>query len=242
MQQGRVAKSKMISVDKAVVAHIKKEGKKFEILVDCDLAMKFKHGQAISIRDVVVTNNIFYDVKKGDEASESDLKKLFKTSDPMEVSKIIVNDGEVALTAEYRERLRKEKKLQIINIIHRNGIDPQTGIPHPPSRIEAAMEQAKVRIDEFKPADQQIEPILSAIKAIIPIKFETREYAVKIPANFAAKSFGILKQYKLLKEEWQNDGSLIALVELPAGISEEFEGKLNSITSGDIEFKIVNKK
>ena len=104
------------------------------------------------------------------------------------------------------------------------------------------MEQAKVRIDEFKPADQQIESILSAIKAIIPIKFETREYAVKIPAQFAAKCFGILKQYKLLREEWQNDGSLIGLVELPAGISEEFEGKLNSATSGDVEFKIVSKK
>ena len=232
----------MTSIDKAVTAHIKKEGKHFEILVDCDLAMKFKHGQAVSIRDVVVTNDVFCDVKKGDKASESDLKKFFKTSDPMEVSKIIVKDGEVSLTAEYRERLRKEKRLQIINIIHRNGVDPQTGIPHPLTRIENAMEQAKVRIDEFKPADQQIEQILSAIKSIIPIKFETREYAVKIPAQFAAKSFGILKQYKLLREEWQNDGSLIALVELPAGISEEFEGKLNSATAGDVEFKIVNKK
>ena len=232
----------MTSIDKAVTAHCKKEGKHFEILVDCELAMKFKHGQNVSIRDVVVTNDVFYNAKKGDKASESDLKKFFNTSDPLEVSKMIIKDGEVALTSDYRERVRKEKKLQIINLIHRNGVDPQTGIPHPPQRIEAAMEQAKVRIDEFKPADQQIESILSAIKAIIPIKFETREYAVKISSQFAAKCFGILKQYKLLREEWQNDGSLIALVELPAGISEEFEGKLNSATSGDVEFKIVSKK
>ncbi|MBI4155179.1 ribosome assembly factor SBDS [Candidatus Woesearchaeota archaeon] len=232
----------MTSVDKAVVAKLRKEGKNFEILVDCEAAMKFKHGLPISIRDVVVTNDIFIDVKKGDKASENDLKKIFRTNDAMEISKIIIKDGEVALTSTFRDKIRKEKKAQIINIIHRNGIDPQTGLPHPPQRIEAAMEQAKVRIDEFKPADQQVEKILEAIKPIIPIKFEMREYAVKISPEYATKCFGILKQYKLLKEEWQNDGSLIALVELPAGISEEFEGRLNSATAGNVEFKVVNKK
>jgi len=232
----------MTSIDKAVVAKLRKEGKNFEILVDCEAAMKLKHGLPISIRDAVVTNDIFIDVKKGDKASENDLKKIFRINDAMEISRIIIKDGEVALTATFRDKIRKEKRAQIINVIHRNGIDPQTGLPHPPQRIEAAMEQAKVRIDEFKPADQQVEQILEAIKPIIPIKFEMREYAVKISSEYAAKCFGILKQYKLLKEEWQNDGSLIALVELPAGISEEFEGRVNSATAGNVEFKVVKKK
>lgn len=232
----------MVDVDQAVIARLRKEGQVFEILVDCDKALEFKEGKPVSIRDVVATDDIFKDVKKGDKAPGHELKKLFSTDDPLKVSEIIVMHGEVQLTSKHRDKIREEKMRRIINIIHVNAIDSKTGLPHPPQRIENAMREAKVHIDEHKTAEEQVEEILAKLRPIIPIKFETREVAVKIPPQFTGTAFTILKRFKLMKDEWQNDGSLIALLEMPAGIYEEFESAVNKATHGDAEIKIVRTK
>lgn len=229
----------MVSVDQAVVARLRKEGKTFEILVDCDKALELREGKPVGIDNIVATNAIFYDVKKGERAPGSELLKLFKTEDARKISEVIIREGEVQLTSKHCDKLREEKKRQIITIIHRNAIDSKTGLPHPPQRIEAAMEEAKVHLDEHKPAEQQVEDVLKKIRLIIPIKFEMREIAVRVPVQYAAVSFPMLKRYKLLKEEWQNDGSLIAVVEIPAGIQNEFFSDVNKASHGEAETKII---
>ncbi len=232
----------MVDVNKAVLARLKKEGIAFEILVDCDKALEYREGKSISLYDVVATDHIFKDVKKAEKSPEADLLRIFKTKDPMKIAEIIIREGEVQLTAAHRDKLREDKKKRIINIIHRNAIDSRTGLPHPPQRIEAAMQEAKVHIDDMKRAEEQVDDIITKLRVIIPIKLETREIAVKIPPQYAGGSFHILKKYKVLKEEWQNDGSLVAVVEIPAGIQDELFSELNKATHGEVESKIVGTK
>ena len=231
--------SKMVDVDRAVIARIKKEGHTFEILVDCDKALELKRGKSVGIDDVAATEDIFTDVKKGDHASTTELQKFFGTTDVRKISEIIVRQGEVQLTAKHRAEEREEKRKRIVNLIHRNAIDSKTGLPHPPQRIERAMEEAGVHIDENKSAEEQVEEVLKKLRAIIPIKFERREIAVKIPAQYAGHSYTVLKKYKLLKDEWQNDGSLVAVVEIPAGLQDDFFDELNKISHGEVESKII---
>jgi ribosome maturation protein SDO1 len=229
----------MVDVDKAVVAKLKKGEHHFEILVDCEKALEFRKGKDVSLDDVLATNDIFKDVKKGEKAS--DLIKFFSTEDKREIAKKIIIEGEVQLTAEYKKKLRDEKRRQIVNNIHRNAVDPSTGFPHPPQRIENALDEIKVNIDEFKPIEEQLQHILPKLRVILPLKYEIREIAIKIPGTYAGKCYTILKQYgKLLKDEWQDDGSLVAVVELPAGLQEEFFDKLNGLAHGEVESKILN--
>ncbi|MFH1332359.1 MAG: ribosome assembly factor SBDS [archaeon] len=232
----------MVSVDEAVIARYKVRNLNFEILVDCDKALEFREGKA-SLDETLVTNSVFSDVKKGEHAKEADLLAAFKTADYRQVSEQIIKHGEIQLTQEHRNKMREELRKKIVNMIHRNAIDSKTGLPHPPQRIELAMEQAKVRIDEFKKAEEQLHEIVEELRPILPIKFEIRELAVKIPAKYTSQSYHILKDYgKILRDEWQNDGSLVCLVELPAGLSEEFEDALNKLTHGEVDIKIVNKR
>jgi len=140
----------MVDVNKAVVAKYKKEGLDFEILVDCDKALEFREGKA-QLDDVIATNKIFKDVRKGLHASEHDLKRIFKTEDNRKIIEEIIRHGEIQLTAEYRNKLREEKRKAIINIIHRNSINPQNNLPHPPDRIERALEEAKI-IATYQPS------------------------------------------------------------------------------------------
>jgi len=229
----------MVDVDKAVIAKLKKGENVFEILVDCEKALDFKRGKGVNLDDVLATNDIFKDVKKGEHAS--DLMKFFNTEDKREIAIKIIKEGEVQLTSDYKKKLRDEKRKQIINHIHRNAVNPDTNLPHPPQRIESALEEVKVNIDEFKPVEEQLKEILPKLRVILPLKYEIREIAIKIPGTYAGKCFGVLKQYgKLLKDEWQNDGSLVAVVEIPAGVQEELFDKLNGLAHGEVESKILN--
>lgn len=233
----------MVNLDKAVVAKLKREGKTYEVLVDSGKALEFRKGKSVSINDVVVTEEIFYDAKKGTKASENELKKLFGTNDKLEVCKIIIKEGSVPLTVDLMRKELDAKKKRIVDLIHRNVVDPNTEKPHPPGRIDNAITEAKVRIDESKSAEQQVQDVITQIRKIIPIKYEVREISVKILAQYSGRAFPIMKQFgKVLNEGWQNDGSLLATVEVPAGLQEELEVALNKIAKGTIETKILKVK
>jgi len=233
----------MGSLDKAGIAKLKKEGKTYEIFIDSEKALEFRKGKSVSVNDIIVTEEIFYDAKKGTKASENEMKKIFGTDDKLEICKIIIKDGYVPLTAELLRKDLEMKRKQIVNFIHRNVVDPKTGKPHPPQRIDAAMTEAKVRIDESKSAEQQVQDVIDQIKIIIPIKFEVREISVKILPQYSGRAFSIIKQFgRILNENWLNDGSLSVTVEIPAGIQEEFEVELNKIAKGTVETKILKAR
>jgi len=233
----------MVNIDEAIIARIKKEGEIFEILVDCDNALAYRAGTIDTLEDVLATRDIFKDVKKGEKASETDMQKLFHTTDAIEVAKIILKKGEIQLTADYKNNLREEKRKQIIAFIHRNAVDAKTGFPHPPQRIEDAIEQCKCKVDEFKSVDAQVQEIVNKIREILPIKFEVRELEVIVPTTYTGQAYGVLKKFgKVLKEEWLNDGKLSMVLEIPAGLQENLENEMNGLTKGGVEIKILKKK
>lgn len=233
----------MVNINDAVIAKLKREGKSYEIFVDCENALALRKGQSISIGDVVATEEIFYDAKKGTRASENELGKVFGTDDKFEICKIIIMKGNVPLTAKIMREELEAKRKQIVASIHRNVIDPKTGHPHPPQRIDSAMNEAKVKIDANKSAEEQVKDVVDQIRKIIPIKFEIREVSVRIGPQYAGRSYPVIKKFgKLLSDKWDNDGSLVAVVEIPAGIQEEFEIALNNLAKGTIEMKIIKTR
>ena len=224
------------------LARLKAGGENFEVMVDPDRAIAFKQGQG-DIRDVLVYDRVFADAKKGLAVSEHVMKNVFKTDDHFEVAKQIIQKGEIQLTSEYRDRLREEKRKAVINIIHRTAVDPRTGFPHPPDRIEAAIDEANVRIEEHKKAEEQIHDIVKQLMPVLPIKFEVRQVEFHIPAQFASKAYSVLKSFGTLqKDAWQNDGSLLAVVEIPAGMQQDLYSELNKLTHGAVESKVVGKR
>ncbi|MBW2987991.1 ribosome assembly factor SBDS [Candidatus Woesearchaeota archaeon] len=216
---------------------------KFEVVVDPDLAMEFREGKAVEIRDVLKSEYIFSDAQKGNLASEHLLKQVFGTDDVLLVAEKIVKEGEVQLSAEFRRKLREQKRRRILDIIHRNSINPQTNTPHTIERLEAALEEAKVRVDEFKKPEDQVQTVLKAIQSIIPIRYEVRVIEVIVEPKYAPQSYSILKSYGNLEEtQWLNDGSLRARLRLPAGMQNELFDRLNSLTHGSVDIKVIKKE
>ena len=230
---------KVIPLGQAVIARLSEQGHHFEILVDPKKAMKVKEGETISLDDVVASKDVYKDSAKGERAAEEIIKKVFNTNDFNEIAKKIIKKGEIQITTEQRHEMQKEKRSQIVTIIARESIDPRTNAPHPPARIEKAMEEAKVHVEPLKSAEIQIENVMEKLRAILPIKLAKVRIAIKVEANYAGKVYGYIHNLKIVKEEWSNDGSLIAVIEMPAGMQSEFYDKLNSMTHGGVETKIL---
>ncbi len=224
-------------MSKTVVAKYSHMGEEFEIFVDSDLAYDFITGKITDPMKPLQAEEIFKDANKGERQSQDKITKVFNTADIAKVTEIILKKGEVPITTEQRHRLIEEKRKQIVNIIAVNSIDPRTNAPHTPQRIESAIEQAKVSIEPFKNASEQVENIIKKINSILPIKFATAKVEVQIPASYANRCYGILKHYGLKGEEWQSNGSLKAKLEFPAGLRDEVFDKLNSMTKGEVQIK-----
>ncbi|MCL5404751.1 MAG: ribosome assembly factor SBDS [Candidatus Marsarchaeota archaeon] len=212
----------------------------FEILVDADMAYEYITGKRKDPMSVLEAEEIFKDAKKGERQSEEKVKKAFGTSDLAAVVDIILKKGDVPITTEQRARMTEEKRKQIIDIIARNSIDPRTKAPTPALRVENAMREAKVSIDPFKSANEQVEAIVKKISMILPIKFTNITIEVIIPADAANRCYGILKQFGTRSEDWLGDGSLKAVVEFPAGMQNEFYERINNATQGRAVTKIIS--
>ena len=168
------------------------------------------------------------------------MTEFFGTTEPLAVAKQIVQRGEIQLTTEQRRQMLEAKRRQIVQYIAANAINPQTGTPHPPQRIENAMEEAKVHVDPFKSVEEQVKEILDALRPLIPIRFEKVRIAVKLSAEDSAKAYGDIKSFgSIVKEEWSPTGAWIGVVEMPAGLQTDFLDRLNAKTKGNVETRIL---
>lgn len=230
----------MVTLEDAVIARLEYYGEHFEILVDPDLAADFKRGKEIELDEILAVEEIFKDARKGDKASEEAMLKAFNTTDVTEAAAFIINKGQVQLTAHQRKEMTEEKRKKIVATITREAINPQTKLPHPSRRIEIAMEEARIHVDPFKSVDEQVTIVLKAIRTKIPIRFEKVQVAIKIPGDYAGKVYNIIPEFgKAKREEWQQDGSWVAVVEIPGGMQENFYRKLNEMTHGQVETKLL---
>lgn len=202
-----------------VLARITRAGKRFEIFVYPEKAYQFKEGKPVDLREILAVEDVFTDSRKSLKASSTDLKKAFGTTDPYEIARIILKEGEIQLTAEYRKKLQEERIRWIVNYIHKNFVDPQTNLPHPISRIQKAMKEAKVKVDPMKEPEHQVKEVVERLRKVLPLKSGQVKMSVVVPASMWAKARSLLAgQGNILSEKWSEDGSQVTFkVELPIG-------------------------
>jgi ribosome maturation protein SDO1 len=230
-----------VSKKEYVVARLEIKGKRFEVLVDPYKAYRFKEGEKISIEEVVVGDYIYKDAKKGLKASPNELKEVFGTDDIYKIAVEIIKNGELQLTAEQRRQLLELKRKQIVYTIAKSAVDPVTKTPIPPTRIEKAIEEAKVRIDLYKPVEAQVPDIVKAISKVLPIKIAKALLQIIVPADYATKASNqLMKLGEIKKSTWLADGSLLLEIEIPAGMQTEVIDKVNNLTRGTATVKVIN--
>jgi len=226
--------------EKYTVARLTKDNEHFEVLVKSQKALDYRNGKIAGITEALAAETIFSDANKGTRVSEEQLRKAFGTTDTLKIADTILKKGTLQLTTEQRRKMVEDKRKQIIDFISRQAVDPKTNLPHPPLRIENAMEQIHYPIDPYKPMEEQAKDIVKLLRPILPLKIEQISVGVRIPAEYSARAYGAIKNFgTITREEWRSDGSWYGIVEMPAGSYASFLNKLGEATKGSGEAKIV---
>ena len=227
--------------DKYTVARLTKDNEHFEILVKPQKALDYRSGKIPGITEVLVSETIFSDANKGTRISEETLQKAFKTTDSLKIAETILKTGTLQLTTDQRRKMVEDKRRQIIDFISRESVDPKTNLPHPPLRIENAMEKIHYSIDPFKPVEEQAKEIVKLLRPILPLKMEQISIGITIPAQYSVRAYGAIKGFGTIRrEEWRTDGSWYGVLEMPAGLYAPLIEKLGEVTKGNGEAKIIS--
>jgi ribosome maturation protein SDO1 len=230
----------MVKVEDALIARYESKGHRFEVLIDQKLVDLVKSGKSVNVSEYMATDMVFKDSSKGDRASEEVIREVFGTEDFQTVVMEIVKKGQVQLTTEQRRKMLEEKRRQVVEIIARESMNPQSGTPHPPQRIEKAMEEARVRVDPFKSAEDQVNDVLKAIRVLLPIRFEHVKMEIEVPGTEYGKIYAeMAKLGQIQKEDWKSNGNYNAIVEIPAGVQDQLYDFLNKRTKGNVNIKLI---
>lgn len=230
----------MVREKREIIARLTVKDKNFEILVYDDKVWKYKEGRINDIREVLVGDIVYTNLRKGEKASQEELRKNFGTTDIYTIADEILKRGEIQITSEQRKKMIEEKKKRIIDFISKNCIDPRTKLPHPPLRIELALKQAKIGIDPFKPIEQQINSIIKELQKILPLKISKIIMGIVIPPQYVGKAYSyIYSSGKILRSNYLSDGSWSIELELPAGLQGKVIEDLNKLTKGNVRIRRV---
>ena len=215
---------------------IKVRYKDYEIMVEPDLAKEAKlEGKDHDIQRLLFVQEVFKDADKGERASADDLGEDFGTRQVMEAADEIFEKGTMQLTTDQKKEMRQDKYKQVVNMIARRAMDPKTGNPHPPQRVENALEEAGFNADAMEDVEAQFEDAIEKIRPIIPVSLEKKTVAIRIPNDKAGKAYDLLKRKADIKdEEWGNE-YFMARVTMPAGVLTELMEELQEMTGGQVQ-------
>lgn len=221
--------------------HHKPSKLKFEIMAKPGTVLKYRDG-LLGIGKVLLTDQVFTNSVKGDLASAEDLSRVFETSNLTEVCEIIINKGEVQLTAAERKGMQEAKEREVIHLIHRNWMDPKSKRPHPPDRIRAAMAEAKFRVDPQKDALRQAEDAVKKMAGkLVFAKAVCMTARLTLKHAYVGTCSNIVSTHaKVLHTDWTGTGAIYT-VELTTADFDILTAALGKPTGGDFDFTVVDE-
>lgn len=217
-----------------------KDGKQFEILVDPDLAKEVKmEGKDHDIQRLLFVQEVFEDAGEGERASADELEEEFGTRQLMEAAEKIFEKGKMQLTTDQKAEIREDKWKQLVNMIARRAQDPKTGNPHPPQRVENALDEAGFHVNWDSNVEEEFDDAIDLLRPIIPISLDEKTVALRIPVDNAGQAYDRIQQVAEVEEEQWGNEYFTARLTLPAGVLSELMEELQDMTSGQTEMKEV---
>ena len=230
----------MVSLDDAVLARYEYGGKRYEILIDPTLVDAYRNdAQSVDLDDLLATDEVWHDARAGDRPTSDDLHSAFGTADLVDCVSKIMNKGSIQLTTAQRKKRIIAIRTAIIHRISSTAIDPRSKMPHPPSRIETALEESRYSIDPFLSIDRQVNDAIKLMRPIIPLKFATARLAFRIPGVEYSAVQSILREL-IIKDEWLSNGDWACVVDVPAGSKIDLMGEIAKRSKGSA-VKIIDE-
>lgn len=215
-----------------------KGDKTFEILVEPEPAKAAKfNDEDFDMPRLLFVQEVFTDADKGERASPDQLESEFGTRHVMKAAKEVFEKGDMQLTTDQKKKMREDKRKQVVSMIARRAMNPKTGNPHPPQRVENALEEAGFNADAMQDVEEQFQEAIESIRPIIPVSLDKKTVAIKIPNDVAGKAYDVLNRKAEMKEEQWGNEYFFAKITLPAGVLTELMEELQEMAGGKAQMQ-----
>jgi len=220
------------------IVRLKKGKQTFEVITNEGAVLKYRSGDT-AWDQVLVTDTIYKNCGKGDQANEEDIRTAFDMSDMKEVLKNIIEKGELQVSAAERKEAMDKKKKEIIVYLHRNYIDPKSKLPHPIVRLEQALENSKYRVDADGQVVKQSQELIKALLGKLSFAKSEMEGVLSISHAYSGACANIVHAMAEVKKEDYTAEGVRWEVGVSPGDFDAFIAALNKSTKGDYDFKLA---
>ena len=212
--------------------------KGFEILCKNGTIDSYRNSK-LSMQDILLTDNIYTDIKKGNIAKKSDLIKSFNKEDINDCIKIILDEGDYNLTTQERRKLVDKRKDEIISYIMKNYNDLQNNKLNS-LQIETILKKIKLVVNPHIIGSRQAKDLINKFKKEFPLKKSSKDGILKFPLYFYNKISNYLSDYcDIICKKSDNEYYYLDIAVSPSDFDNLMEA-LQKTTFGDFQFEILN--
>ena len=230
----------MVNVDKAFELRYKINGVEFQLLVDFDKLKEFKkNSDQMTVFDVLADSKIYKDQRKGEVASANLISDTFPKKSQEEVLKEMLLKGECQIPTAYLNSLREEKKVQIINYIAANSVNPGNKMKFTVTMIESEVNKLSYNVSADLDSVKQAEEVIKLLKKKIAISIEKSIIEMAIPGQYCGAFYGPFRQNGKITKEYYDDQGLLRLhIEVTAGVVDDVINYIKLKTNNEAEYHI----
>lgn len=144
-----------VRLTNVATVRMSKGGKRFEIACYRNKVVNYRQGVETDLSEVLQTERVFTNVSKGEFAKSKDLAKVFGTSDEEEISKLILEKGDLQVSDLERTQQIESVSRDIATWISEHCVHPVTQRPYTIPQIRQAMKQAEYTIHPSRSLKKQ---------------------------------------------------------------------------------------
>eukprot|EP01006_Ploeotia_vitrea_P042763 TRINITY_DN66660_c2_g1_i2.p1 TRINITY_DN66660_c2_g1~~TRINITY_DN66660_c2_g1_i2.p1 ORF type:complete len:254 (-),score=121.95 TRINITY_DN66660_c2_g1_i2:45-806(-) len=229
-----------VRLTNVAIVRLKRKGKRFEVACYKNKVMNWRNGIEKDLDEVLQIPSVFSNVSKGVLAKSKDLERVFKTTDQVEVCKMILEKGNLQVSEKERVQEFENKLKDIATIVAGKCVNTQTKRPFPLRMIENSMKEIKFTVKPNKSAKVQALSVIQQLKEVLPIERAQMRLRVTLPEKHAKQ---IKKKMEDLfveveEEDWGVDCELI--VRIDPGNYRAVEERVRAETRGKGTLEIID--
>jgi len=222
------------------IVRYSKNGKRFELACYPNKVLDWRRKTETDLDEVLQAQMVFTNVSKGAFAAAKDLLAVFGTEDHLQCALVILEKGEVQVTAKERQVEADSKLHDIATVVATKCINRETRRPFPVATIETAMKDLHFSINPNRSAKQQALEVIKMLQDTMPIERAQMRIRIEVPTK-AGKD--VKKAIEALVATFESESwavNFISTLLLTPGNYREFEEKFMSATKGQGTMEILD--
>jgi ribosome maturation protein SDO1 len=207
--------------------------KGLELLCKAETVAKYREGK-LKADDCLLAEIIFKNASKADQASSSDLKKVFGTDNLDTSIKTMLDKGSFQLTKNELKEKVAQKRIKLCALLNDTYVNPKNSLPYTITMWDSILTEYKITVDPDTPADSQMNDVKKKLLGKVAMaKVDQMELILILKHDYWAKISGSVYQTAtIVREKYLPKEVKMELAMRPSDFVK-LSAELNKIADGD---------